>query len=332
MVVIAALLLTACGGDDDSAEPTASTTSTTEAPKEIVTINMGTPTAGWAAAPYFFGDEKGLYADEGLDLDITVGQSPVLTAAAVAGEIPYLLGIGTLIQAGVVSGNSPFKVILVTTGVPLFDVIARPNVKSFEDLRGKGFGVNAVGDGSHLVGVQHLEAHGLEADDVAAIGLGAPPNILEALRAGTVEAAQLTPPVNLLALKAGMVRLARGTDLPPQAIGGLAATTSYLAEHQDEAKMLLRGTLRSIEYMRDNRPEVEKWMQTFYNLPEDDAAMIAEAYDLTMQSLVPTGQISDRYVEDQIELAARINKVDNPTLRPADIIDYSLLEKAKKDE
>lgn len=332
-VVLAGALLGACGDDEDEAESTSTTTAaaaedtTTTAPREITKVKVGSPTAGWAATPYYFGQEKGIFAEEGLEVEVTVAQSNILRSAAIAGEIPYSSSLATAVQDSITSPEgSPLQIILVTTGVPLFDVIARPDVQSFEDIKGKPFGVNSVGEGSNLAAIQHLEAAGLEADDVTFVGLGAPPNIYGALQAGTVTAAVLSPPVNLLAIDAGFTRLAEGPDLQPEAIGGLAVTPDYLESHRDEAQRLIRGVLASIEYMRDNRAEVETWMQTFYKLPADKPEMAEMAYELTMSCFTEDGRISDGDLQAQIERVAAASDVDNPDVDLEKLFDLSLLE------
>ena len=112
--------------------------------------------------------------------------------ASVAGTAPVqanLAGADTVIIGGI--SNSV-----------LMSLVAAPDVTSIEGLRGKRVGVTRFGSLSYFMARTYLRRSGLTPDrEVALIQTGGYPEAVAAMQAGAIQAAMLSPPYHMIAMK-----------------------------------------------------------------------------------------------------------------------------------
>jgi len=121
-------------------------------------------------------------------------------------------------------GAEIIAVAQVAEGITL-PVFVRPEIKSWEDLRGKPLAVDAVDTAYALVLRRVLRAHGLEMErgDYTLVAKGATEPRLESMMRGETFAAILNPPWDSKAAAAGMVRFADHREVLPDYPGGVFA-------------------------------------------------------------------------------------------------------------
>ena len=109
----------------------------------------------------------------------------------------------------------------------ILPVYARPEIKSWSDLRGKPLAVDAVDTAYALVLRRILLAHGLDMDrgDYTLIAKGTTEYRLDSMIAGETFAGVLNAPWDGKALAAGMVRFADHREVLPDYPGGVYAVT-----------------------------------------------------------------------------------------------------------
>lgn len=131
-------------------------------------------------------------------------------------------------------------------------VYVRPEVASWDDLRGKPLAVDAVDTAYGLVLRRILQAHGLELDrDYAFVAAGATGYRLEAMEKGEAFAAVLNPPWNARAEESGMRLMARHSDVVPGYPGGVFAVSRPWGEaHREEVAAFLRGLRDATRWAR----------------------------------------------------------------------------------
>ena len=89
--------------------------------------------------------ERGLFAKYGIDAEtLFVRGAPTLVAAMASNEIEVGYTGGTAVIGAAASG-SDLKVLSALTNRVTYDLVVRPGIKTPEDLRGKKFGVQAIG-------------------------------------------------------------------------------------------------------------------------------------------------------------------------------------------
>lgn len=123
-------------------------------------------------------------------------------------------------------------------------VYVRPEIRSWDDLRGKALAVDAVDTAYALVLRRVLLAHGLEMDrgDYTLIAKGTTGFRLDSMASGETFAGVLNPPWDRKAEAAGMKRFADHREVLPDYPGGVYAVNRKWA---DENRALVAGYLRS---------------------------------------------------------------------------------------
>jgi NitT/TauT family transport system substrate-binding protein len=183
----AAALLTGCApsGQDDGGSDAGGANPPQDAEKVTLTLN-------WVPygehAPFYYGLEKGFYADEGLDLEIEPGSGSGNTIKAVAqGQTtfgwadtpPLLNAIGT---------GMPVKSVgvFLQKGPASIEFLSDENITSVKDLKGKRVG-GTPGDAMYATFPALLAANGMKPADVTVVNMDAANKIAQ-LAEGQVDA------------------------------------------------------------------------------------------------------------------------------------------------
>ncbi len=154
----------------------------------------------YAFLPAQIATAKGFFKDENLEPLLIQMRSQVTVPALLSGEVNYTLSFGNII-GGAMQGM-PFKILAVLTDKPLHNIVARPEIKTITDLRGKRVGTQRIGGSDHLAAEAILQAKGIDLKEVQFVTLGADePVRVEMLKKGLVDAICVAPP--------GPIRLAR---------------------------------------------------------------------------------------------------------------------------
>lgn len=170
-------------------------------------------------------------------------------------------------------------------------LMVRPEITSFEALRGKTLGVDAPDTAFALVAFDVLARKGLPRGSYTVQKVGATRFRLEALRAGTIDFAMLNLPFNLFAQRAGLAVL----DDPASTVGPYQSTGAFVLRSWAAAnRAVLVGYLAAyIEGLRwvldpANRAMVVALLQQQMDLPQ---VIAAQCFDQVSQS--PGGFVID---------------------------------------
>ena len=153
--------------------------------------------------PITLGRDKGIFQAEGIDLQMILVASTIQVAALTTGDIDFS-GAQSQVMAGAARGL-PVKVVGFLTVKPSFWLMAKPEIKSMAELKGKIIGITAIGSSTDTLARFLVSKNGLVPDrDVAFLGTGTTANILTAMKAGTVDAGVLSPPFNAFGKAVGL--------------------------------------------------------------------------------------------------------------------------------
>ena len=151
-----------------------------------------------ASIDLFIAQDRGFFREEGLDPQLVQVRATAAIAALVSGEVHALGSIGSAIRA--IPRGAPIKVLAVSLRRPVFWLVARPELKSFSDLKGKVMGTTTLGGSQHTAGIRMLRRAGLNPDkDVTVVLGGDVPTQLQALVNGSIQVAILSPPTVIVA-------------------------------------------------------------------------------------------------------------------------------------
>jgi ABC-type nitrate/sulfonate/bicarbonate transport systems, periplasmic components len=156
-------------------------------------------------------------------------------------------------------------------------IYVRPEIKNWDDLRGKAMAVDAVDTAYALVLRRVLLAHGLEMDrgDYTLIAKGTTGYRLESMIAKETWAGVLNPPWDARAAAAGMVRFADHREVLPDYPGGVYAVgVKWASENRALLLSYLRAWKEAFDWcqVEKNRDEAIKVLMASEKLEEKAAA------------------------------------------------------------
>jgi len=179
-------------------------------------------------------------------------------------------------------------------------IYVRPEIRSWEDLRGKAMAVDAVDTAYALVLRRVLLAHGLEMDrgDYTLIAKGTTGYRLDSMIKGETFAGVLNAPWDGKAAAAGMVRFADHREVLPDYPGGVyAINRQWAAENRGVLVKFLRTWNDALGWCRDekNQAEAVKLVIAVEKLDEKAAAN-------RLRQLPATGQLNCSGLQSVLDL------------------------------
>jgi NitT/TauT family transport system substrate-binding protein len=270
---------------------------------------------------------KGFFKDESLDPVLIQMRSQVTVPALLSGEVDYTLSFGN-IMAGAMQGM-PFKILAVLTDKPLHHIVARPEIKTTADLRGKRIGAQRIGGSDQLAAEAILQAKGVDLKEVQFVTLGADePVRAEMLRKGLVDAICVAPPGPNRLAREGFNVLGGPKDLKiGSPISAVAATDSQIRTKRDETKKVLRAVVRGLRFIHERKEEVIPIMVKWLNQTPEVAK---DSYDSILPSFSPDGGTSDKAYEFAVDARRATVKADK-VLPLSQVRDISLLREVQKE-
>ena len=287
-------------------------------------IVIGTPSRGLFEFPAVVAIRKGYYKDEGLDADKVQMQPAIAVKALISGDIDYLLAWGSAIRAAVT--GVPIKAVIGMAARPLHVLIARPEIKTPKDLKGKIIGVDSfAGTVDYLsrVAARHF---GLEPEkDIKIIVTGESPTRLAALRAGSIDATPIDVAFAMKAENEGFRRLLYLGDIIELPLSGIAVTDNKLQTQREQVKKVVRGSLRGSRFMKQNRGETIQMLSDYLRIT---ASQAAKAYDTSINSFTDDGIISDKGVNLDVQLTKERLKMTKE-IPLNQLVDWSLVKEIR---
>jgi NitT/TauT family transport system substrate-binding protein len=112
--------------------------------------------------PLWAAKDEGFFAKNNIDAQpIFIRGAPTLNAALLSGDIQAGYTGGTAVMGAAV-GGADLKILAVLTNKVTYDLVARPGLRTAEDLRGKQVGVTSIGGTNWMGTILGLEKLGLE--------------------------------------------------------------------------------------------------------------------------------------------------------------------------
>ncbi|HLH21594.1 MAG TPA: ABC transporter substrate-binding protein [Chloroflexota bacterium] len=188
-----------------------------------------------ALGPFWVAQEAGLWQQHGLDVDLSlISGAPTSMAALMAGDTRFAIAAGDSVL-GVQAQNPDVVAILNTSVGSTHQLMVVPDIHTPADLRGRRVGVNSIGDGSYTLLSKAFRHLGLDpTHDViwTAMGGGNAASYVTGLAVGSLDAAPLTPPNDLLAERQGAHSLLALADLDLATAGLPAFTMRHTIQEQ----------------------------------------------------------------------------------------------------
>jgi NitT/TauT family transport system substrate-binding protein len=287
-------------------------------------IAIATPSRGLFEFPVVVAMRKGFFKDEGIDVDKIQMQPAVAVKALVSGDVDYLLAWGSALRAAVT--GVPIKAVLGMVSRPLHVLVARPEIKTPKDLKGKIIGVDSVAGTVDYLSRVAMRHFGIEPErDVKIIVTGESSTRLAALHAGSIDATPIDIAFAVKAEDEGFKRLIYLGDIIELPLSGIAVTDQKLRAQREQVKKVVRAALRGTRFMKQNRAETVQMLADYLRITP---AQSAKAYDASINSFTDDGMISDKGVNLDVQLTKERLKLTKD-IPLSQLVDWSLVKEIK---
>ena len=289
-------------------------------------VVMASLSPGLFEFPVVVATLRGYFKDEGLDVVKVQMQPQVAVMALVAGDVDYSLSWGSSLRA-VITGV-PLKVVAGIASRPLHVLMARPDIQSGKDLKGKRIGVDSFAGTMEYLARVAAKHYGLDPErDIKILVTGSSPTRVAALKAGSIDATPIDIAFAVKAEDEGLKRIVNLADVVELPISGVAILEKKLVADRPQVKKFLRALLRGTRFMKDNRQETVRMMAEVLGV---SSAQAGRAYDVSIKSFTDDGMISDKGLSINVELTKERFKITKD-IPLSHVVDWSLMKELKSE-
>ena len=275
------------------------------------------------STPYRIAQERGFYRDEKVELQILGGvENRPQRSDAGRRHVEATQTVGPTTLAAIVRG-APLKIVMVFNDKPSYWLYSKKNVRSFADLKGANVASSTPGSTNDRLLKIVLEKKGLNwRKDVTIVYIGTADVRLKALLTGSVDAAVLTLPGNLLAKDSGFVELASFEGEVGALTGGIATSDPFLTNKRNVAVRFLRATLKGLKFFNSDRDGAVRIMAKYMNIPYEAAL---RTYDTSIPVFVSDGLLSEDFQDRVLDFEFNAMGMEKKLSRNK-VFDFSIMK------
>jgi NitT/TauT family transport system substrate-binding protein len=292
-------------------------------------VRVSIPGANVTYLPFYAAKDKGYYKEESLDIEFILMPASLASTAVLTGDIDYN-GAVTGVVAAAVRGQ-PIKAVIFTMRSPVQGLMAKPDIKDLQQLKGRKIGVSSPGSTTDLSTRHILRRQGFEfGRDYSIVYIATEPGRLAALETGVLDAAMLSVPENIIARQRGFNELALSADFMEFPQNGFGASNKKIKENPEEITRMVRATLRGLVFVSDNKNKDACLDIIVKNWGIKSRAMASEMYDYMAKAMLRDASISMNGLQALVDQQRESAKVTEP-VNAAQVIDYSFVERVRKE-
>lgn len=292
-------------------------------------ITIGVAAMSPRTIPLIIAQEQGLFAKHGLEARIVlIRGAPTLVASLISGdlEVGYTGGPAVL---GAAAQGIYLRILSSISSRLTHTLIAAPNIKSAEQLRGKRMGIQSIGGSTWMHTMLALEHLGLDLkrDNISLLVIGDSVLIGQSLEAGRIDAATLDGALVRRLRSKGFTAL---VDLTPHNIPmvnqAIVVSPEFLQKRGDVAERILTALVDSLAFTLapQNKAVVIKTMMKRFQF--SDPAVGEEGY----QDLQISIERKPFPSLDALRNVRRLMATQNPkvaNVKPEELIDNRIIRK-----
>lgn len=284
-------------------------------------------------APLWIAAEQNFFARHGVDADIVYIRTGPIQVAAVSTGATQAAYAGAASTLGAVGNGTELRAIASFTNKLTYTLIARPEIKKPEELRGKRLGVQAIGGSVWMGAVLGLEYLGLDPrrDNINILSIGDQTVAAQAIEAGTIDATPLDGVFSRRLKQKGFSVIAELAEskIPYVSniiIGGRAR---FQQQQPELAENMLKALIESLAFILApaNKPVVVGTLMR--RLKIADSAVAEQGYRDLLQIIETRPYVS----LDGMRNIQRLVKIHNPAVagvKVEDVIDNRPLRKLEE--
>lgn len=275
-------------------------------------------------------EEAGLFRNHNLEFPLVyIGSSPLATAAMLGGDAHVMIDGGLGTTRAFVQGNTDLVFIGGIKNTLTQSILAKPEIKSLEDLRGKKVGVTRMGSTTHYFAVQAFRRKGMEAGrDYTVIQTGGAPEMHAALVSGAIDAGTMTAPWNIRAISQGFHYVVYGPDLRiPQVATSFITRRSLIARQSQTLARFMRAMAQAAKILHTDRDFTYKVLAK--QLQVQDRKILDAAYNDEIKVLEPRLELKMEALQAIFDDVAQVDPRAK-RVRSQDVVDLRYIEEMEK--
>src|SRR5574341_179414 len=237
-------------------------------------VRLALPAKSMGYLPLFVAIHRGYLKDENIEIETPMMLPQLAHNALLAGDIEYHGVADSALRLA--ARGAPVKSIFFGAARPNYFLMAKPQFKSVQELRGKYIGIVRFGDTIELATRIAFNREGMDAQrDAVLIMIGLPATRVAALTAGSVDATIAIPPDNVLLKQKGFRELLFLGDAIEFPSNGFSTTERQLSEKRDLTKRMLRALYRGLTFAIERAAESMQIIESEWKV---DASVAKESY------------------------------------------------------
>ena len=253
--------------------------------KKIIWGQTSISSSQWI--PWIAKDAK-IYEKYGLDVDIVYlrGGSGDTSKAIIAGSIFAAPVTTATVMTANLSG-ADLTTVAHTVKAVQSRVVARPELKRPEDIKGKRLastGLGSLGDFLHRV---VMKRYGVNPErDVTWLTIGSPPDRVQALEAKLVDAADLSYPFDVQAQKKGYRVLWDARIEVPYPSMSVVTRKKTIQDDRDTVMRMMRAHVEGIHFLKTQKEASQKILAKY--LKNNDRELLEGSYEIYKDDFIAT--------------------------------------------
>lgn len=270
--------------------------------------------------------KKGFFKDQDLDAEIIVMRPPTSIAALSSGDIDYTMLTGSVIRAAI--RGLPVRLVAGFMSSSPHVLLARSEIKSVKELKGKKVGIDSYGAATHVLARIIIGRYGLDPDkEIQFLSLGSDSARFAALQQGLTDVVVTSPPWDFEGKKMGYNVLARAYDFVNFPLSGLGVSIKKVQENPGQVKRVVKALLRASRFISENREESARVLMEWGKV---EAQHAYASYDSTVKVVSKDGNIPMDGLKLLIDLARKDAKITRE-ISIGEVADFSILYEVQRE-
>ena len=259
---------------------------------QLTKLNVSYSSISTEQLPAWIAKETGIYAQNGLDVQLIYTAPNMGVVALLSGDTPIAQASGPGIVSSRLGGSDA---VMVAAGFISLDhwLLARKEIKTAQQLKGGVVAVGRIGSSNDHIARFALRSIGLTPlKDVSMMATGSPLDRLAALESGRAQATALTFPSSFVLWKKGFNILADLSTLDfPFQTTGIATTRRFIQKNPEVIRKYVKAQIEAVHRLKKDRGTTLKILAKYF-IGVKDTEAFEKAYDrvVTNDKIVPPKQ------------------------------------------
>jgi NitT/TauT family transport system substrate-binding protein len=272
--------------------------------------------------------EAKIYEKHGLDVQLILLRGSGQTSAALLGGSIFAspVALPTVMLADL-SGADLVNVAHTVPGVQT-KMLVKPDIKRAEDLRGKRIATSSLGSLGDFLFKYILRKNGLDPNrEVTWLSIGTPPDRLQALFTGAVDATEASYPFDVQAERKGFRVLfdARKEVVYPSM--SVVTRRKSIVEDRDTVMRMIRAHVEGIAFLKHNKEFSIKVLSKQLKINERDT--LENSYDTYKQDFISVPYPITKGLEATYDYVAQ-SRPEIRNRKPEEFVDASFIAELEK--